>query len=75
MGTARDIIIHVDVEIAERRRVCHHNRDKDSISMGRKCLVIREVSGGRKNYCPQCALEILLKAGKKLALLQQEMQS
>ena len=70
MGAIRDIIIHVDVEVAARRRTCHHNRQDHCIVLGQKCLVVRDSDGGRKNYCPLCAMEILRKAERKLAALQ-----
>ena len=50
MRAPRDVLKHVCVEIAERRRKCH--RDKNhSISKGEKCLVVVDGSfGGSKNY-------------------------
>ena len=59
MRAPRDVLKHVCVEIAERRRKCHRDK-KHSISKGEKCLVVAEGSfGGAKNYCTQCAAPIL----------------
>lgn len=70
MAMVRDIITHVEVEVAARVRICHHNRKKHSISSGQACLVIRAHDGGKKNYCPICAQEILGKAKVKLLILE-----
>jgi hypothetical protein len=60
MPKVRDILIHVDVETAAAKRKCHHKPKKHSIAKGEPCLVVR---GGpynaSKNYCRQCASEIL----------------
>lgn len=40
--------------------------------MGTSCLVIKDpVSGGSKNYCPECAMEILDAAADDLEELRQ----
>lgn len=69
MAQVRDIISHVDVEYATNRRKCHHSRGKHAISGGQACLAITDHMGGRKNYCRECALEIIQKAEAKLATL------
>lgn len=66
MAIVRDIITHVVIEVAARQRICHHNRKKHSIPCGQSCLVIYGHDGGKKNYCPICAKEILSKAKVKL---------
>jgi hypothetical protein len=48
------------VEVAKRQRICHHNRKKHAISAGEPCLVITDSnSGGKKNYCVECATAML----------------
>lgn len=73
MRAPRDLLKHVSVEVAERRRKCH--RDKDhSISTGERCLVVAEGSfGGAKNYCSRCAGPILSAVATKHQKLVQEM--
>jgi hypothetical protein len=75
MAIVRDIIIHVGIEVAVRVRICHHNRRKHNIPSGQSCLVIHEHDGGKKNYCPICAKEILSKAKVKLLRLESEFQN
>lgn len=66
MRPPRDVLKHVCVEIAERRRKCHRDK-KHSILKGHTCLVISGDGsfGGSKNYCVQCAAIILDAAGTK----------
>lgn len=67
MAQARDILIHVDVEVAEKRRKCHHSRGKHSIAQGTPCLTVRHPSyNSHKNYCPQCAAPIIAAARARL---------
>lgn len=67
MPKVREVLTHVSVETAERRRICHRNRKSHSITQGEVCLVIREpASSGRKNYCRVCAAPILERASKDL---------
>ena len=75
MAIVRDIITHVEVEVAVRVRICHRNRSEHSISSGQSCLVIFEHDGGRKNYCPICAKEILSKAKVKLIQMESAFQT
>lgn len=75
MAAVRDIITHVDVEVALGKRICHHNRRQHSVAAGQKCLAVHEHDGGRKNYCLPCALEILAKAKTKLLTLEREIQN
>lgn len=74
MAKVRDILVHVDVEVAARQRICHHNRKEHSIPKGNACLAIHDADGGRKNYCGACAQEILTKAKTKLTGLEQQLQ-
>lgn len=69
MAQVRDVLGHVSVEEAQRRRACHRNRKKHSIEKGESCLVISDENGGAKNYCVVCAADILKKARENLAAL------
>jgi SMC interacting uncharacterized protein involved in chromosome segregation len=67
MPQVRRVLNACTVETARRRRVCHRDRKRHSIEQGRRCLVIKDpVSGGSKNYCQECALEILDQAADDL---------
>lgn len=70
MPAVRDVLGHVSIETADKRRKCHRKPSKHSIAKGETCLVIR---GGPfnspKNYCKECALEILDRATASLAAL------
>ena len=66
MPKVRDILVHVCVEIAERRRKCHRSQ-QHGIQQGDRCLVIRSgPTNSKHNYCQQCAQEILHRADQKL---------
>jgi hypothetical protein len=66
MAQTRDILIHVSVGTAIRRRKCHHSRGKHHIVSGERFLMIREGSGlGSKNYCKVCAAPMLAAAKEK----------
>lgn len=75
MAKVRDIIVHVEVEVAERARICHHNRKDHEITKGEQCLAIYDHDGGRKNYCGACALAIVVKAKAKLLSMERTFQS
>jgi hypothetical protein len=74
MPAVRDIVTHIGIEVAARARICHHNRQEHGIASGQKCLVVRDHSGGRKNYCLDCAMAILVKAKNKLIVLERDIQ-
>ena len=74
MPAVRDILVHVEIEVAQRVRICHRKRKGCGVAQHQQCLVIYEASGGRKNYCPTHALEILTAASTKLAGLQRMLQ-
>lgn len=70
MPQIRRVLGACTVETAKRRRVCHRDRRRHSIEQGTLCLVIKDpVTGGSKNYCPQCALAILDQAADDLQTL------
>jgi hypothetical protein len=72
MAGVRDIMTHVEVQLAAAARICHHNRRQHKITKGQKCLAIHAADGGRKNYCVPCAVDIIVKAKAKLIVLEQE---
>jgi len=68
MAQIRDVLIHLSVETAIRKRKCHHSRGKHHIPGGERFLAVREGGGlGSKNYCKECAKHILDSAGSKLS--------
>ena len=73
MAQTRDILIHLSVETAVRKRKCHHSRGKHDIAGGQQFLSVRESNSlGSKNYCMGCAAPILQGAkGKLLAISNQ----
>jgi hypothetical protein len=72
MSQSRDILIHLSVETAIRKRKCHHSRGKHQIGAGEKFLSVRESSGmGSKNYCKECARPMLAAAKSKFEIIVQ----
>jgi len=69
MAKTRDVLVHVCVEVALKRRKCHHSK-KHEVLAGHSCLVVRQGLGS-KNYCRVCAAEILQLASTRLTELQQ----
>jgi hypothetical protein len=59
MAKVRQILKHVNVEVAKGKRRCRRNR-VHTILAGEPCLVIRDDAGPySRNYCRECALPIL----------------
>lgn len=75
MPKVRDVLTHVTVETAKRKRICHRDRvDGHSIPSGIRCLVIKDAAtGGSKNYCLDHGNEILDAAEKRLGGLRTEL--
>ncbi len=74
MAKVRQLLLHVQVEVAEKKRVCHRNRATHSIPAGDACLAIYGGSrGARKNYCRQCAKPILDQAHEDLRRITDEL--
>ncbi len=56
MAQVKKLLLHVAVELAERKRTCHRNRRKHVILKGTACLAVFEgPRGTRRNYCAECA--------------------
>jgi hypothetical protein len=75
MPAVRDILVHVKIEVAQRVRICHRKRRGCGVAKNQQCLAIYKADGGRKNYCPPHALEILAAARAKLAAMEKALQS
>jgi len=74
MPRIRSILGACSIEIAQHRRNCYRDRDNHTIPKGTRCLVIKNATGGSKNYCSQCAFAILDKAADDLASLRQALE-
>lgn len=74
MAQIRDILVHVEIEVAAARRTCHRNRKDHSITKNMACLAIYDSDGARRNYCGICAKEILMKAKTKLAGFEEQLK-
>jgi hypothetical protein len=75
MARVRRVLSAVRIEVAQRQRVCHHDRKHHRIEKGTTCLVIKEASGeGHENYCVTCALEILDHAADDLSMLRSSLE-
>jgi hypothetical protein len=73
MPKVRQVLKHVSVETAQRKRKCHRT-STHAIPKGAICLVIKdEASGGSKNYCTECAEPILKNVEEDLARLRFEL--
>jgi hypothetical protein len=67
MPKTRQVLKHVCVEAAQRKRKCYRKPSTHEITKGELCLVIADsASGGRSNYCPECAGPILNQAQNDL---------
>ncbi len=74
MSKTRDILIHVSVETAIKKRRCHHSRGKHHISGGERFLSVRDGNGlGSKNYCKACAAPMMSAATEKFSAIQGEL--
>jgi len=76
VAKVRQLLNGASVEVAARRRICHHNRNEHSIPANTKCLVIKDAaSGGKKSYCPACAEDIFARVEGDLAALRNELRA
>jgi hypothetical protein len=74
MAKVRDLLLHVSIETAERRRKCHRKPAEHAILHGAVCLVVK--GGPRnapKNYCVECAGTMIAAAEQKLAKISAEL--
>jgi hypothetical protein len=76
MGRTRDILGHVNVEIAQRQRKCHRSRGKHNIPKDTAHLAVKVGPfAARKNYCADCAGPILHRAKTRLAEMERALNS
>ena len=67
MPSIRDILVHVEVEQAQRQRICRRHRDKHVIARGEMCLVIAtNDTNDPYSYCGEASKQILDAAWVKL---------
>jgi hypothetical protein len=71
MAKVKDVLIHVQVETAVRLRKCHRSK-KHAVTAGATCLVIKDGMYSR-NYCGECARQILALASSRLAAIFQQL--
>ena len=71
MAKVKDVLIHVIVETAARKRKCHRSK-KHSVSAGSACMVVKD-GLYKRNYCGECAGEILSLARARLASIRQQL--
>lgn len=69
MPAIKDIVRHVSVETAGKKRPCHRHKARDPIVKGQTCLVVKDGPQSRSTYCVSCADEILNKAAVRLTEL------
>lgn len=70
MPQVKQVLKHVSVEEAQRKRKCYRKPSAHEITKGQACLVVKDgTSGGARNYCPACAEPILDKAQQDLDTL------
>jgi hypothetical protein len=68
VATVKDVLKHLHIEVAGRRRKCNHKKTH-SIFKGETCLVVHDGPQSQTTYCAMCAAEILAKADESLAAL------
>lgn len=66
MAAVKNILKHVSVEVAGKRRRCYRKRTH-VILKGDTCLVVHDGPQHQTTYCAVCASEILVKADASLA--------
>lgn len=71
MAAVKNILKHVNAEVAGRRRRCNRSQ-AHVISKGESCLVVHDGPQRQTTYCTVCASEILRRADTALAGLHAE---
>lgn len=60
VAKTRDILKHVDVEVAKRVRKCHRSQGEHFVAKDEAHLAVKDGSFlARRNYCLKCARPIL----------------
>jgi hypothetical protein len=74
VAKTRDVLGHVRVEKGARKRKCHHSRGKHHIPGDTPHLTVKGGSfGARKNYCRDCAKQILDAARGRIGEMEAEL--
>ncbi len=61
MAAVKNILKHVDAEVAGKKRKCYR-KQTHVILKGQTCLVVRDGPQSQTTYCALCAAEILARA-------------
>lgn len=71
MAKIRKLILHCEVETAQRKHYCKHN-SKHILSKGdlRLTLVLNDGRGTKVHYCKECALKMIENAQNELKKLE-----
>jgi hypothetical protein len=73
MAKVKQVLKDVSVEVAKRKRKCHHKKTH-SVAQGESCIVVKDPStGGKRNYCIECGNAILDIAADDLNELRSEL--
>ena len=72
MPAVKDVMRHVTIEVAGKKRKCYRQPNKHLIVKGESCLVVTDGPQDRSTYCVTCAVEILQLAQSRLADLSQD---
>jgi len=67
------VLKHVSVQPAGKKRICHRNRTKHSIAKDELFLLVKDGQGGYKNFCVECAEPVLDKAQQDLDILRAQL--
>ena len=73
MPAVKDVMRHVTIEVAGKKRKCYRQPNKHVIIKGERCLVVADGPQDRSTYCVCCAAEILQLAQSRLTDLSQDM--
>jgi hypothetical protein len=73
MPAVKDVMRHITIEVAGKKRKCYRQPSKHVIAKGERCLVVADGPQDRSTYCVTCACEILRLAQVRLTHLSQEM--
>lgn len=73
MPAVKDVMRHVTIEVAGRKRKCYRQPEKHVIVKGERCLVVVDGAHDRSTYCVTCGVEILQLARSRLNDLTQSM--
>ncbi|MGE3446668.1 MAG: hypothetical protein AB7H92_03690 [Microbacteriaceae bacterium] len=67
MPAVKDVLRHVTIETAGKRRKCYRHPKDHVIVKGEQCMVVKDGPQDQSTYCLTCASEILQLAQTRLA--------